>query len=105
MAGFGSFLLSNARLPAAMLGAPTKWLPIWTVPHLVYKAGNPSLPPAAINGGGFIPFASPPRGREMPLTMDYATPVSSAVGGGQEPARPNFLTALLDNQVSTGNGF
>ena len=84
---------------------PTKWRPEWTVPHLVYQGGLDYLPRYSLTGGGFIPaykgktgFA----GKEGLLIQPYVTPISSLVGGGQVPARTNFLTALFKGIFESG---
>jgi hypothetical protein len=90
-----------AHPPVAHQHAPTRWRPTWLVHHLVYQGGNPKLKASSLTGGGFIP-ARQWAGKYPLFTQPYATPISSAVGGGQVPARPNFITALMNGQINTG---
>lgn len=80
--------------PASPQMAPLYYRPVWHVGHLVYQGGIPMLKRSSMTGGGFIPVRQW-RGKSAPAMQPYATPVSSYVGGGQIPARPNFLTALF----------
>jgi hypothetical protein len=82
--------------------APTVWRPEWLVGHLVYQGGVPILKRSSLTGGGFIPSKSF-AGKEALSWQPYATPVSSVVGGGQVPSRPNFTTPLANGQA-VGNG-
>jgi hypothetical protein len=72
---------------------PSRWRPQWRVGHLVYQGGNPLLKRSSLTGSGFIPMRSL-AGREQPMWQPYVTPVSSQVGAGFAPARPNFLSRL-----------
>jgi hypothetical protein len=95
-------------LPAAVLNdrtpqhAPRYYRPVWHVGHLVYQGGIPLLPDAPINGGGFLPAKDGYRGKEGNAWWLYSSPVTSQVGGGSLPARPNFLTALFGGRITTG---
>lgn len=75
-------------------GAPTRFRPSWYVPQLVYQSGVPNLPHASLTGGGFLPQKNL-YGRQAPGWQPYVQPVTSGVGGGSFPSRPNFLTRLL----------
>lgn len=88
--------------PASPQQAPLLYRPVWHVGHLVYQGGVPYLKQSALNGGGFIPYANAPRGKEQPFWQPYVTPVSSMAGGGSMPSRPNFLTRLLGGNVTKG---
>ena len=77
---------------------PAWFRPVWHVEHLVYKGGIPSLKRSSMTGGGFLPVRQW-RGKEPPSLQPYATPVTSVVGGGVMPNRPNFLTSLLNGTV------
>ena len=88
--------------PRSQQHLPLYYRPVWEVGHLVYQGGIPFLPPAPLNGGGFIPYRSPPAGKEAPGWQNYVTPISSAVGGGSMPSRPNFLMRLLGGLTSSG---
>jgi hypothetical protein len=87
--------------PVTDQGAPRNWRPEWTVPHLVYQDGQDRIPRYSLTGGGFIPAKSF-RGREPLLWQPYVTPIASMVGGGQVPARTNFLTALFKGIFERG---
>lgn len=84
--------------PASPQQAPLYWRPEWLVGHLVYQGGIPILKRSSMTGGGFLP-ARQWAGREPPSIQPYATPITSSVGGGLLPKRPNFLTALLNGTV------
>lgn len=86
--------------PAAHQAAPAWWRPVWRVGHLVFQGGVPRLKASSLTGGGFFPmkdFA----GKEAPSWQPYATPVSSQVGGGSLPSRPNFLQPLAGGAQTT----
>jgi hypothetical protein len=89
--------------PLAQQSPPIRWRPEWLVGHLVFQGGNPRLKQSSMTGGGFIALGNAPRGRQQPSTQTYATPVSSAVGGGNVPSRPNYTTGLLGGAVARGN--
>lgn len=78
---------------------PLFWRPIWYVGHLVYQGGNPILKRSSLTGGGFLPQRDL-AGHEQPGWQPYATPISSAVGSGALPSRPNFTTGLSGGQTS-----
>lgn len=84
--------------PASPQTAPLYYRPVWHVGHLVYQGGVPILKRSSMTGGGFLPVRQW-RGKEPPSIQPYATPVTSAVGSGLLPKRPNFLTALLNGTV------
>lgn len=88
--------------PVAEQHAPLWYQPVWHVGHLVFQGGVPRLKASSMTGGGFIPQRQW-AGREAPSWQPYATPISSQVGGGTVPARPNFLTALFGGRISQGN--
>lgn len=78
---------------ASMQAPPALFRPVWHVGHLVYKGGVPDIPRASLTGSGFLPQKAI-GGRRAPSWQPYVTPVSSAVGGGAIPSRPNFLQPL-----------
>jgi hypothetical protein len=91
--------------PVADQLPPRQWRPEWTVPHLVFQGGQDRIPRYSLTGGGFIPTykgRSGFAGRESLLYQPYVTPLSSMVGGGQVPARTNFLTSLFKGIFEQG---
>jgi len=90
--------------PGTMQQPPLWWRPVWRVGHLVYQGGNPILKRSSMTGGGFIPhkpgqMGLATRGREQPSWQPYATPISSMMGSGTMPSRPNFLTRLFGGAI------
>jgi hypothetical protein len=86
--------------PAVDQAMPRVWRPLWHVGHLVYQAGVARLKTSSLTGGGFIPQRSLSGGQGGSL-QSYYTPVASAIGGGQLPSRPNFLTPLLGSSTTS----
>lgn len=86
--------------PIAAQMAPVYWRPVWHVGHLVYQGGVPMLRRSSQTGGGFLPMKDY-AGHEGPSWQPYATPVTSSVGSGALPSRPNFLTALFGGAVGS----
>lgn len=87
--------------PADSQQAPTRYRPVWHVGHLVFKGGVPDLKRASMVGGGFIPIKDGFAGKTGSAWQEYATPVSSMVGPGTMPSRPNFLTRLFGGARGT----
>lgn len=81
--------------PAVAQQPPARYRPTWHVGHLVYQGGVPILKRSSLTGGGFYPVRDGFAGREAPGTQPYVTPVSSMMGSGTMPSRPNFLTRLF----------
>jgi len=88
--------------PGTYQHTPLYYRPVWHVGHLVYQGGVPFLKTSSMAGGGFIPYRDGYAGKEPPAWQGYATPLSSMVGGGSMPRRPNFLMRLLGGAVTTG---
>lgn len=91
-----------ATAAGTMYHLPRYYRPVWHPGHLVYQGGVPFLPPSPVNGGGFFPKQDAYRGNEGAAMQTYATPVSSVVGAGSLPSRPNFLMRLLGGLFSQG---
>ncbi len=99
---------SETRLPAAVDSpaspqmVPFYWRPEWYVGHLVYQGGVPVLKASSLTGGGFLPMRDGFAGKFTPSYQDYQTPLTSQVGSGTMPSRPNFLTMLFGGRSTTG---
>ena len=85
--------------PVAVQSAPARYRPVWHVDHLVFQAGVPVLRRDSLTGGGFLPMKDGFAGKQNNVWLNYTTPVSSQVGGGALPSRPNFLTRLLGGAI------
>lgn len=90
--------------PASPQFAPAFYRPVWHVGHLVYQGGVPMGKASSLTGGGFLPMKDGYAGREGNGWQAYSTPVTSQVGGGSLPSRPNFLTALFGGRITTAGG-
>lgn len=88
--------------PGSNQALPLYYRPVWHVGHLVYQGGVPILKRSSLTGGGFLPMKDGYAGKEAPSWQPYATPISSVVGGGTMPSRPNFLMRLLGGFVTSG---
>jgi hypothetical protein len=90
----------RARIAPAAQALPAYYRPVWHVGHLVYQGGIPRLKASSSTGGGFLPLRDL-AGREQPSWQPYATPISSAIGSGVFPQRPNFLSPLGGSDNTT----
>ena len=89
----------TAYHPATVQAPPIYWRPVWHVNNLVYQGGVAILKRDSLTGGGFIPVRDGFAGKQNNVWLNYSTPVSSQVGGGALPKRPNFLTRLFGGAI------
>lgn len=81
----------------------TRLRPEWRVQFLVFQGGAAHLRTGSLTGGGQV-YGHEYGAFFVPIIQQYATPIASAVGGGQVVARPGFLSALFGGSSGVGPG-
>lgn len=73
---------------------PGRLIPEWRVQFLVFQGGNSRIRLGSMTGGGQL-YGHEPAGAFMPVLVNYGTPITSVVAGGQVVSKPAWLTSLF----------